>query len=194
VIKVDRYEVPFPDAHFQVLRGTQKIVQLEGQPATLFTTDAGMTYVQQMPTGTVDQSEEGHEGDQVLIQALVIPSESLVGYPAVLVFSAQIAINPKNGQPTELEMTADQPYVTDKPQATGIPFTKPPTATVEKVELVYFVSNPRYTTDPNTEYPYLQPAWRFYGHYSSGEEFEVLIQALTDEYLLPELAPSIPPG
>jgi hypothetical protein len=194
VIKVDRYELPFPDAQFQVLRGTQKIVQLEGQPATLFTTDAGMTYVQQMPTGTVDQSEEGREGDQVLIQALVIPSESLVGYPAVLVFSAQIAINPKNGQPTELEMTADQPYVTDKSQASGVPIAKPPTATVEKVELVYFVSNPRYTTDPNTEYPYLQPAWRFYGHYSSGEEFEVLIQALSNEYLLPELAPSIPPG
>ena len=41
VIKVDRYEMPFPDAQFQVLRGTQKIVQLAGQPATLFTTDAG---------------------------------------------------------------------------------------------------------------------------------------------------------
>jgi hypothetical protein len=111
-----------------------------------------------------------------------------------LVFSAQIAINPKNGQPTELEMTADQPYVTDKSQATGVPIAKPPTATVEKVELVYFVSNPRYTTDPNAGYPYLQPAWRFYGHYSNGDEFEVLIQALPDEYLLPDLAPFISPG
>ena len=104
---------------FQVLKGTQKIVQLEGQPATLFTTDAGKTYVQQTPNGTVDQSEIGHEGDPVLIEALVIPGESLVGYPAVLVFSAQMAISPKSGQPTELTITADQIYVMEKPQADG---------------------------------------------------------------------------
>jgi len=194
VIKVDRYEVPFPDVQFQVLRGTQKIVQLEGQPATLFTTDAGKTYVQQTPSGTVDQSEIGHEGDPVLIEALVIPGESLVGYPTALVFSAQMAISPKSGQATELTITADQIYVMDKPQPTDNAVTIPPTATVEKVELVYFVSDPRYTTNPDAGYPYLQPAWRFYGHFSNGDEFEVLIQALPDEYLLPELAPFIPPG
>jgi hypothetical protein len=194
VIKVDRYELPFPDAQFQVLRGTQKIVQLAGQPATLLTTDAGKTYLQETPGGTVDRSEVGHEGDPVLIQALVIPGESMAGYPTVLVFSAQMALSPKSGQPTELEITADQPNITEKPQTTETSFTNPPTATIEKVELVYFVSNPRFTTDPNAAYPYLQPAWRFYGHYSSGEEFEVIIQALNDEYLLPELAPYIPAG
>jgi hypothetical protein len=194
VIKVDRYELPFPDAQFQVLRGTQKIVQLAGQPATLFTTDAGATYIQQMPGGTIDQSEVGREGDPVLIQALVIPTESLVGYPAALMFGAEMALNPKSGQPAGLEITADQPYVMDKPQTTQTSVTNPPTATIEQVELVYFASNPRYTTDPNAGYPYLQPAWRFYGHFSNGDEFEVLIQALNDEYLLPGLAPSIPPG
>jgi hypothetical protein len=194
VIKVDRYELPFPDAQFQVLRGTQKIVQLAGQPATLFTTDAGKTYLQETPGGTVDGSEVGHEGDPALIQALVIPGESMAGYPTVLVFSAQMALSPKNGQPAGLEITADQPYVMDKPQTTQTSVTNPPTATIEQVELVYFVSNPRYTTDPNAGYPYLQPAWRFYGHFSNGDEFEVLIQALNDEYLLPELGPFIPAG
>ncbi len=194
VVKVARYAVPFPGLQFQVLKGTQKTVQLQGQAATLFTTEAGETYVQQMPNGDIDQTEVGHEGDPVLIQALVIPGEFIAGYPAVLVFSAQMVINPKDGQPTELKITVDQPYVTNKPQTTGAPITNPPTATVEKVELVYFVSDPRYTTDPNAGYPYLQPAWRFYGHYSSGQEFEVLIQALQGKYLLPELAPSIPPG
>jgi hypothetical protein len=197
VIKVDRYEVPFPDAQFQLLRGTQKIVQLEGQPATLFTTDTGDTYVQQMPNGVIDHTEVGHEGDPALIEALVIPGESLAGYPAVVVFGAQMANNPKAGQPIELTITADQldqPYVTYKSQAPDDSVTNPPTATVEKVELVYFVSDPRYTTGSNAGYPYLQPAWRFYGHFSNGDEFEVLIQALQDEYLLPELAPYIPPG
>ena len=44
VVKVDRYEIPFPDLQFQVLKGTQKIVQLEDQPATLFTAEKGETY------------------------------------------------------------------------------------------------------------------------------------------------------
>ena len=194
VIKVDRYAIPFPDLQFQVLKGTQKNVQLDGQPATLFTTDAGVTYVQQMPDGSIDQSEIGHEGDPVLIEALVIPGEALGGYQGVLVFSAQMAVSPKNGQSTELTITADQINVTEKPQATDSTVTIPPTATIEKVELVYFGSNPQYTTGTNTGYPYLQPAWRFYGHYSNGDEFEVLIQALPDEYLLPDLAPFISPG
>lgn len=194
VVKVDRYEVPFPDLQFQILKGTQKNVQLDGQPATLFTTAAGKTYVQLTPSGTVDQSEIGHAGDPVLIEALVIPGESLADYQAVLVFSAQMAVSPKSGQSTELTITADQINVTEKPQTTDSTVTIPPTATIEKVELVYFGSNPQYTTGTNSGYPYLQPAWRFYGHYSNGDEFEVLIQALKNEYLLPELAPSIPPG
>jgi hypothetical protein len=194
VIKVDRYEIPFPDLQFQVLKGTQKNVLLDGQPATLFTTDAGKPYVQLTPSGTVDQSEIGHEGDSVVIEVLVIPGEALGGYQGVLVFSAQMAVSPKSGQPTELIITADQPYVMEKPQATAAAVTIPPTATIEKVELVYFGSNPQYATGPTAGYPYLQPAWRFYGHFSNGDEFEVLIQALPDEYLLPELAPFISPG
>jgi hypothetical protein len=198
VVKVDRYEIPFPDLQFQVLKGTQKIVQLEGQPATLFTAETGETYAQLTSNGDVDQTEVGLEGDPVFIVALVIPGESLASYPALRVFSAQMAINPKNGQPneqpTELTITLDQPGVGIEPQAAGGANSNPPTATVEKVELVYFVSDPRYTTNPDAGYPYLQPAWRFYGHFSNGDEFEVLIQALQDEYLLPELAPFISPG
>jgi hypothetical protein len=194
VVKVDRYAIPFPDLQFQILKGTQKIVQLEGQPATLFTTDAGITYIQETPNGDIDQSEIGHEGDLVLIEALVIPSESLAGYPTMRMFSGQLAVNPKNGQPTELTITVDQPYVSKEPQAVGVTVVNPPTATIEKVELVYFGSNPQYASGPTAGYPYLQPAWRFYGHFSNGDEFDVLIQAIQDEYLLPELAPYIPPG
>jgi hypothetical protein len=105
-----------------------------------------------------------------------------------------MAIDAKSGQPSELNVTADQPSISKEPQTAGGVVMNSPTATIEKVELVYFVSDPRYLTDSNAGYPYLQPAWRFYGHYSNGDEFEVLIQALQDQYLLPELAPYIPPG
>ena len=117
----------------------------------------GKTYVQQTPGGTVDRSEIGHEGDPVLIEALVIPGESVAGYPTVLVFSAQMAISPKSGQPTGLTITADQPYVMDKPQTTENAVTNPPTATIEQVELVYFVSNPQFTTTRMLDIPTFSP-------------------------------------
>jgi len=41
---------------------------------------------------------------------------------------------------------------------------------------------------------YLQPVWRFYGHYDNGDEFDVIIQALKQEYLLPELDPFVQGG
>jgi predicted O-linked N-acetylglucosamine transferase (SPINDLY family) len=69
----------------------------------------------------------------------------------------------------------------------------PPQATIENVELVYYISDPHYIV-PDTAQPYIQPAWRFHGHYSSGDEFEILIQALKQEYLIPELAPYTRPG
>jgi hypothetical protein len=71
----------------------------------------------------------------------------------------------------------------------------PPSATIEKVELMYFVTNQRWQVDHLDDGPqYIQPAWRFYGHYSDGNEFEILVQALKQEFLLPELAPYILPG
>jgi len=72
--------------------------------------------------------------------------------------------------------------------------TDNPQATIESVELVYYTSNPRYLPDPDTAEQYVQPAWRFHGHYSNGNEFEILIQALRQEYLLPALAPFTRPG
>lgn len=69
-----------------------------------------------------------------------------------------------------------------------------PTATIEVVVLNYYVRNP-YSERWNPLYDiFIQPVWHFYGHYSTGDEFEILIQALKPEFLLPELAPYIPPG
>ena len=92
----------------------------------------------------------------------------------------------------EYEITIDQPYVfEDTPTQNYVR----PTATIEKVELVYYIPDPRnITTELEADQRYLQPAWLFRGHYSNGDEFEYLIQALKDEFLLPELAPYTAPG
>ena len=189
VVNVERYEILYPDQHFQILRGTQSIVTIEDKTITLFTTDDGQTYAQADEfNGLI-----GNEGDQILIEALVIPDENIAGYPVVQVASASMAINPKNGEPVEMEVTADQPYVMDESQEPQVPAEI--TATIESVELVYFMPDQRYAIpDPTAGPIYLQPAWRFQGHYWDGSEFEILVQALKDEFLLPEIDSVEPPG
>jgi LysM repeat protein len=189
VIKVERYEILYPDQHFKILKGTQSITTDQGKSVTLFTTDDGQTYAQADTfAGLV-----GNEGDQVLLEALVIPDETIAGYPVLQVASASMAINPKNGQPVEMQPTADQPQVMDESEQPQIPTN--PTASIESIELVYFTPDTRYIIpDPNAGPTYLQPVWRFSGHYSTGEEFEILVQALKEEFLLPEIETIEPPG
>jgi LysM repeat protein len=193
VLKVDRYEIPFPDLQFQILRGTQKSITLEGKSATLFTSSDGKTYVQLTPDGSsVDGSTVGREGDEVLLEALAVPNEKFGGYPALRVFNGAMAINPKNGQPMEMQITADQIPVYDEPSPGK---NTPPAATVDKVELVYYMPDPHNATgELGPDQRYIQPAWLFSGHYSDGVEFFILVQALKTEFLLPEAAPYTSPG
>jgi LysM repeat protein len=194
VVKIERYQIPFPTLQFQILRGKQKIISIAGQSLTLFTTEDGMEYIQTMPTGSPSSPiVENAEGD-VLVEALIVPDEVIEGYPVIRVFSSGMAINPQNGETVELTVTADQIYtINETPQS--LKTYVPPTATIERVDLVYHVRYPPYAmVDPAAGMQYLQPAWRFYGRYSDGSEFEILVQALKQDFLLPELAPYTPPG
>ena len=193
-VKVDRYAVPYPDLTFQIIQGTQATIDIQGQSVVVITNAEGKTYVQFTASGDPDSyGVIGVAGDQVLVEALVVPDETFGGYPVLRIFGGSMAVNPKNGQPREMQITADKPYVIDEPQTSTD--TTPPTATIEKVELTYYVKDPRYgIANTDTEPTFIQPVWRFYGHYSSGDEFEIIIQALKDEFLLPEIETIEPPG
>ena len=96
----------------------------------------------------------------------------------------------------ELTVTADQPTITTE-QPGEQPTGSLPTATmtIEKVELVYYISDPRYAVaDPTADPAYIQPMWRFTGHYNDGSTFEFLVQALRDEFLSPEIQTIQGPG
>ena len=193
VISVEKYEAPYPGLTFQLIQGTQESVELNGMPATIFTTDDGKRYVQMSSDGSPVNAIIGNIGDKVYAEVLLIPDEIFGGYPAMRIFNIGLAINPKNGEKMTITITADQPYVMD--EVTTPENYIQPTATIEKVELVYYIPAPQRTPpNPNADLPYIQPAWRFYGHYSNGDEFEILVQALKQEYLLPELARYTPPG
>ena len=191
-VKVDRFEIPFPDLKVTEFRGTQKLIGISGTAATLFTSDDGRTYVQLSPDGTLVSSLIGVEGDHVQLEALAIPDESMGGYPALRVFSAGICEGGVCGGgggsgAVNLPSVVEAPTAPENANAL--------TATIEKVELVHFTNDLRYAVpSPNPQPPYFQPVWQFSGHYSNGDEFEILIQALRDEYLLPEINPYLQGG
>jgi hypothetical protein len=142
----------------------------------------------------MDNTILGVEGDEILLEALVIPDESLSGYPVLRVFSSAMAISPKNCEAVELTVTADQVYTYDETIDPTMDYV-PPALIIEKVELMYYVTNPHWQVDHLDGSPlYIQPVWRFYGHYENGGEFDMIVQALNEEFLLPEFAPYIQGG
>jgi hypothetical protein len=199
IVKVDHYELPFPDVNFEILKGTQRMADMTGHG--LFIADEGKTYIMLDPYGALQPGviAVGNIADPILVEALIIPDETAEEYPAIRIFSAKPAFDPVTGQAATLEITADRPITLDEPR---LPNTSPtpgqtgPTMTIEKVELVYYITDPRYSAV--TGYPsdpaYVQPMWRFYGHYSNGDEFEFLVQALKDEFLSPVIQTVQPPG
>jgi len=194
---VDSYKVPYPDLHFQILKGTQRAAQIEGQNVIIFTAEDGAVYVEFLATNTfplTPDSFTGIAGDLIQQEVLIIPDETFGGLPVAHVY--QSAMIQENAP--ELEVQANTIYVYDDANDPGLPTdTTRPNLTIDQVELIYFVSNPYYqVNDPNYSQrsPYLQPAWHFIGHYDDGTEFDMLIQALKEEFLLPELAPGLSPG
>jgi LysM repeat protein len=191
VVSVERYEAPYPDLQFQVIKGTQRVTELEGQQIALFTASDGTTYAQLKAISLPDTTIVGTEGSEVLLEALIVPEETFGGYPTLHVFSAAV-FNPLE-DPSEFIISADQPgFFSEEGEPYNIPS---PSLTIEKVELVYYIPNPQYRDqNPSPGPRYIQPAWRFYGHSSDGSEVEFLVQALKQEFLLPELAPHRAPG
>lgn len=180
----------------QLFIGTQKVAQINDQTVILFTTEDGKTYVQAGPDGDTNNAVLlGREGDKVSLDALVAPDKSFGGYPTLLVYGGGVGEGGGGGGGGSAE---NPPSTTNEPTAPAVPENYvPPTLTIEKVELVYFVSNPLYqANDPSASQrsPYIQPVWHFSGRYSNGDTFDMLIQALKQEFLKPEIAPYVQGG
>jgi LysM repeat protein len=192
---VENHKIPFPDLQFQIVRGTQKSKQLDGQTVVVFTTEHGKSYVELMAsTDRLSNSFTGLQGDLIQQEVLIIPDEIFGGMPVVRVYQSSII---QENAP-EMQVQANQIYIFDETDIPDMPTDyTPPNLTIKKVELLYFVSNPYYQiNDPNYSQrsPHIQPVWHFHGQYDVGSEFDILIQALKQEFLLPELAPGLSPG
>lgn len=184
IVTVDRSVVPYPDLEFQVLSGTEQVVTLDGLDVILLTTEEGQTYIEfSGDTPAPSFSLTGVAGESVNLLALLIPNESFGGYPAARVYGGGPASEMTKEQVAEMPIGMDKPYIIpgDPPSLTTLP-----ALTIERIELGYYISDPR--NPPPTD-AYLQPAWHFYGHYDNGDFFECVVQALIPAYLYPEPEP-----
>jgi LysM repeat protein len=191
---VDSYKIPYPGLHFQILKGTQKVEQLEGQNVVVFTTEDGISYVEYLATNNIPNTTSiiGIQGDLIEEEVLIIPEETFGGLPVAHAY--QSALVQENGP--AMEPRANQIQTINESDLPSPNYIQP-NLTIDQVELVYYVSNPYYqVNDPNYSLrsPYIQPAWHFRGRYENGDEFDILIQALKQEFLLPEIAPGLSPG
>ncbi len=189
LISVEKYEVPYPDLKFSLLHGRQENQTVNGELLTVLTAEDGQTYVVLLPEGSPSSYPVDPGSEDVIVEVLAIPGETYAGYPALRIFSSALAINPKTNAPFDLTITADRVNVIEAP-----PEVTPeiPTIQIESIELIFYTKDP---TSAQTSSPaYIQPMWLFTGHYSNGDEFEIMVQALSQEYLSPVVEPIEPPG
>lgn len=189
-LTLEKFEELYPGLEFQVLKGTQELMDLNGAQLVLFHHE-GETYLQLTTSGAGPDSNYFAEGE-ILLQALLVPGETYAGYPAVRVFYSSPAIDPTTGQPLELPSMDDMNRPLPDPYGNNETYVQPDFI-LDTVELAYY-----YAVDPlmkydspdsSTNQPYVQPIWHFHGHYTNGSEADILIQALKQEFLSPNFGP-----
>jgi hypothetical protein len=188
VINVERIEPLYSGLQIQAWIGTQEAVTLEDQPAMLFNTEDGQTFVLKYSIGSGEESRIGLPGDRVIIEGLAIPGQTFGGYPVLQEMSAETTSEGKDL--SSYQITSNQPFVMDGLTASAPDLsTLEGTVTINEIELVYSAISLRHciaaqASNPDLP-PYLvvQPVWRFQGVFDDGRLFEVQVQALPDEFL-----------
>ena len=195
-LALEKFESLYPDLQFEVLTGTQQNTEINGNNAILFTT-GGTTYIQMLPSGGYPDYSSYDGADEVHLEVLRIPDETYAGYPTLRVLNSGPATNPATGEQIELHRTTDKIEVHPDPYGNADTYVQPDVS-IERVELVYLTNNPAYPDRSNPDAPagqgYIQPAWHFQGRYSNGDVLDILVQALREEYLSPDLSPYVGPG
>lgn len=191
-INVERFDIPYPDLRMQVFKGKTQPTTINGQNALIYTTEEGLSYIIMYNGGYIPDDLGMPHDELIYIEGYSIPNETIGSYPVIRIFGSGMVTNPVTGEEMEYSVTADQPLVIpDNPSAPNTTIS----AALERVDLVYFTPDPRFSTVEQIPQPqYIQPVWRFFGRYADGSIFEIYVQALTKEFLSPEMEYAIPPG
>jgi LysM repeat protein len=191
-VSVEKFEEIYPGLQFQIRSGTQEMKDVNGESLVLFTSN-GVTYVQMEQTGSYPDGNFLSDSEEILLEGLLVPNEAYAGYPAIRMFQIGQATIPATGERFEFPRSSSTLEPMPDPYGNADQYVNPDVV-VELVELVYYSINPANQASIPEGDTYVQPAWHFRGKFSNGNVFEVLIQALKQEYLSPELDQNVTPG
>lgn len=188
-VEVERYEELYPGLRIQAWLGTEALVTIEDRQVWLLTTTTGEQFVLgsslQIPSEYITGVQVGSPGDVLIIEGYLKPGDTFGGYPIITDLSASISAGL-----TELSnytITSAQPIQSQSLEAGQFPYLGQ-APTVEKVELAYLANDFTHGWPPPPDdcaCRIVQPVWHFTGHNAEGQEFSIIVQALTQEYLKP---------
>jgi hypothetical protein len=177
-VSVERYEPVYPEMDVQAWIGRYEPVTLEGKPVLLFTARDGEQYVFRFSLDDPNRLADFSPGDPIIVEGYLRPDETFGGYPLL----SDLAFSPGQGLQdlSEYIIQSGKPMLLHESGTAGAAQK----AVVDRIELAYYTEDLRYT-EPTSEIPlpYVQPVWRFIGTYEDGSPFEILIQALSPQYL-----------
>jgi hypothetical protein len=174
-IEVSRYEEVVPGLHFQAWLGSTEATTLDGQSVLLFTAQGGEQYVLLSSISNDPDTPLNLPGELVIIEGL-LRGQTFAGHSVIEDTGMSMAQGEADLQGYEI--------VSDDPLVLGRETPNRGNATIEKIDLVYYATDLTYGNIPQDMPPlYVQPVWRFYGHYENGEEIYILVQALQPDYL-----------
>ncbi|MEW5956613.1 MAG: LysM peptidoglycan-binding domain-containing protein [Chloroflexota bacterium] len=188
-LEVKEYEPVYPGERLQtwVGRVMEKFV-MHGQEVALFETEAGERYALLDPS----QWPEVERGRVMLVG--VVEPQPFGPFPAIHIIN--VLAGEAVQQVTDLKDQAPAPD-----PASASPSSRPglDRLLIEQIELVYYAVRPGDVFHPldlpkDSDLRLVQPVWRFAGHSQDGTAFEVLIQAVADEYVEYSLPEKFSPG
>jgi hypothetical protein len=181
-IQLDRFEPLYPDEKVQIWFGEEKVTQVEGKDVLLFTADDGTSYVRNdsIEYGVVEPTV-AEEGQVLFIAGWSLPDQTFGGYPVLNVMS--IGSVPQDHDFDSIISDALTPPVMKESDMNLSGET--PTGIINRVELVYLGEDQLLAEFDPKRVLYAQPFWRFSGYYSENSYFDIIVQALPDEYLQP---------
>ena len=184
-IQLEKAEKAFPEEAVQAWLGHQQLIELGGRTVLQFTDSInGQQYIlSRSLTMPVEYLSDPFNGAQCIIEG-VLSQDTYEGMPMIVEFTGSIAVGA-----TDLSgYTVQSNQIYDQPEMPTT-FTEQVTnnINIDSVELVYFAYD---LTQGGgglaiSESPvrFVQPVWRFSGTMADGQIIEILVQAVTDEYL-----------
>jgi hypothetical protein len=175
IITVDRYEPVWPDVRIDAWFGQVTEQTLEGKNVFILTDDSGKQWVLKSTThGMQNLAGFGWDsGQKVIAEGYASPTgETFGGLP--LLVDLGMSMNDKGLTKENYQSTRETPPPNlRQPQQPALSGT----ATVDKVELVYFANEFQNGMPQESGPRKLQPLWRFSGRLEDGSAFEVLVPA-----------------